>query len=182
MQRLLSRASPSLTRLAIRNATTVTQRRTRPPPPRAAASKPDRPSQPATTRQPRAKPTRSEPPPEPKPPPREPPARDEDAAAAFNATEDARARRWARLELPWYKDKVQLADRVDKMLRNGQHRLALELTRLASKRPDSAVMSWNLLLKFHLTTNREKPRGNFTMKIFSEVFALQRDPIGLGFS
>jgi hypothetical protein len=170
---LLSRASPSLTRLAIRHATTVAHARPRGPPPRAASSGPDRPA-----RQTRPKPTRSKPPPPERnspppernpPPPKEPPVYDEDAAAEFNAREDAKARRWARLELPWCKDKVQLSGRVEKMLRNGQHRLALELVRLASRRPESAIMSWNLLLKHHLTTNRARPRGNFTMKLFSEV-------------
>jgi hypothetical protein len=166
MLRLLSRTPPSLTRLAIRHATTtVTQHRPRPPPPRASADKPAaRAPQPA-----RSRPARRKPPPETARPKAPPPAYNEDAAVEFNAKEDAKARRWARLELPWLQDKVQLAERVDKMLRNGQHRLALELVRLASRKPDSAVMSWNLLLKFHLTTNKAKPRGNFTMKLFSEV-------------
>jgi hypothetical protein len=97
------------------------------------------------------------------------PVWNEDASVEHNEKQNQKARRWAKLELPWCKDKVQLSRRVGKLLQNGQHRLALELTRLASKKPNHAVMSWNLILKFHLTTNKDKPRGNFTLKLFSEV-------------
>jgi hypothetical protein len=80
---------------------------------------------------------------------------------------EARIRRAAKLELNWLPNRVSLAQRVDQLLKQGKQALALELTRLASKKRDTTTVCWNHLIRNAL--NQDLPKVNFAFKLFNEV-------------
>jgi hypothetical protein len=75
--------------------------------------------------------------------------------------------RHVRLELRWLPTNVSIAQRVARFLDEGNEAMALEMTRMSSKKKDSATVCWNHLIKHSL--NQPLPRVNHAFKLYNEV-------------